>query len=287
MIHLMLEAEANGHDPLAKLEDVVKQAGKMFASQQDEFDEIVGDVRDIMTDYFNHPWEKDKVLKFIKREGRRAEHEFEVDVTPNIVLVGKLDAFATTPYRDKERWIVENKSFRQMPNDDHRWRNLQSNTYIRVNEMLNLPKVAGFCWNYIRTKSPTVPKLLKNGEPSQKRLDTLPTRLTRFFDDRDVDPKTLRRMIDTAKKNEGSYFIRIFTPVKKRVVDLVWRDIVETATIMAEGAWKWRAKTIGRHCEWCEFEPICRAELTGGDVNFIKKKEYYRNGDEDAPIEIG
>jgi hypothetical protein len=31
---------------------------------------------------------------------------------------------------------------------------------------------------------------------------------------------------------------------------------------------------IGRHCSFCDFEMLCRAEIQGSDVDYLKEREY-------------
>jgi calcineurin-like phosphoesterase family protein len=279
IVHEMLEAHANADDPMEKLTALVEGAGSMFSSQRDDFEDMIQDIEDIMTSYFEMDWGDDELM-FLPRKGRFAEHEFRVEIAKGIVLTGKMDAMAKT--KDKRRWLVENKTFTNMPNADHRWRNLQSNTYVRVNEMLGLPEIDGLCWNYICSRSPGVPKILKDGTVSKKRLNTTPARLARFFRENKLKAKDYPTLVRSTEANLKHYFARIFSAAKKATVDLVFKDLIETSLEMANNHGRLKAKTIDRHCEWCDYEPICRAELQKADVEFIKKKEYYVSGKEES-----
>src|SRR6478735_8963266 len=93
LVHEMLEADAEGDDPLEKLEEQVRGAGKMFSSEKQDFEDMVADAEDIMGDYFNVDWGA-KSLTYIRRNRKSAEHEFEVDLVKGIILEGKLDALA-------------------------------------------------------------------------------------------------------------------------------------------------------------------------------------------------
>jgi hypothetical protein len=267
----MIEADANGDDAFKHLDKLIRSQGQMFASQRDELEELVRDVRVIMEDYFDY-WKdaapKDR-LTFLRRKGKSAEHSFEVPLVDGIEVTGKLDAIAVNG--EKRRCLVENKTFRAMPSEDHRWRNLQSNIYFWCAKKLDIALDA-ICWNYIRSKSPTVPQLLKAGGVSKKRLDTLPAALRAFSKENRL--KLPPRMIETAAANRKSFFTRIYTRENKDVVKSVVRDFTETAVEIAELSGKRQAKTIDRHCEWCEFEAICRAELQRLDVDYVIKKEY-------------
>lgn len=147
--------------------------------------------------------------------------------------------------------------------------------------MLGWVNIEGTCWDYIRSKPPAYPQILKNGELSKRGLDTLPTRLLEFA--REHNLKVDKHTMESATKNRQRYFQRIFTPTKRGLVDKVFNDFLETAREARDLHGKSKSKNIDRHCDWCEFEPICRAELRGDDTSFIRKRDYYVS-ESDEPI---
>lgn len=272
LVHTLLEAHANGDDWEDKLTEVSKVEGKMFREELEAYGELIEDVRVIMTSYFaNWP---DKDLRFVRLNKRNAEHHFDVEIAPGINANGLIDAIGQTP--NKLRWIVEHKSFGNQgaPNEDERWRNLQSAVYIRIVDMLGWKAVDGMLWDYIRSKPPSFPELLKNGTVGKRLPDTLPERLASWLKTNKVSDDDKRTLVDHALSNRKRYFQRIFNPVKKQVVDRVFSDFVTTAQEMAERHGKVKCKNIDRHCSWCDYEAICRAELTASDVDFVKEREY-------------
>ncbi len=279
IVHQMLEADANGDDPFAVLDKVAKEQGKLFRAEVEEYGDIVADVRVIMEDYFAHHGERS--LVFIRKNGRAAEHEFEIELIDGINLTGKIDGVAKTP--NKLRWLVEHKSFSRMPNEDHRWRNLQSASYIRVMDILGWQSVDGTCWDYIKSKAPALPTTLKSGKVSQRGIDSLPTAILQYIENEGLELKDFKSMLVAVKHNRREWFPRIFTPVKKKVVDQTFRDVIETAREIAEMHGKTKARSLGRHCEWCDFEGLCRAEFLGLDVDHVKEKEYYVHVKTDDP----
>lgn len=269
LVHTMLEADANGANPYKALTAEVK-GQKLFNVEREELEGIATDVRWIMREYFEF-WEqagKDKELHFLKRDKKSAEHEIILDLATGITVVVKLDAVASNK---RGNWLVEHKTFKNMPSDDHRWRDLQGNLYKWAIDEVGI-KVDGMCWDYIRSKPPSTPQLLKDGSVSAKRLDTLPGVLLDFGKEQKV--KIPPRLLKTAEDNRSKYFTRTFTAFRSQTVKLLHADFVETAQEMARNHGNSKAMSIDRHCEWCEYEPLCRAELTGGDTKFIIKKEY-------------
>lgn len=277
MVHTMMEHYINGDDPFEYLDELAQKQGKLFASEIEEYGDIVEDVRVIMTEYFDY-WEakakakaSDK-LTFVRKNKRGAEHKFEIELMPDVLLVGKIDAVGKAK---NMRWLVEHKSFNQMPNEDHRWRNLQSALYIRVNDILGWEPVDGTLWDYIHSKPPAYPSILKSGKMSQKAINTLPTRVIKTLEEHDLDPKNFGTMMKAAEDNRARYFQRIFNPKKRKVIDMLYAEMMETVQEMVELSGKQKSRTIERHCDWCEYEPICRAMLQGDDPDWIKERFFY------------
>lgn len=271
IVHSMLEAYANGDDAFDKLDEINIKDMRLFQVEKEEYGEIIEDIRVIMTEYFLK-W-PDKSLMYLRQKGKGAEHHFEVEILPGVLLTGKIDGFAKSP--NKLRWLVEHKTFTRMPNEDSRWRNLQSSVYIRVSDMLGLPPVDGTLWDYIFSKPPAYPEMLKSGQMSQRGIDSLPTRVLQTLKEHRLKPKDFGTLIESVTANRNKYFQRIFTPDKPGVVDKVWKDLLETAQEMLDLHGKRKARTIDKHCSWCDYEGLCRGELQGSDVDYIKGREYY------------
>lgn len=280
IVHEMQEQEVMGNDPFDHLAMIEKKAGKMFRDDADEYGDLTKDIGFIMTDYYKYY--ENEPLTIVPVKKKMAEHPFEVTIAPGIVATGKLDAFVRS--KNKLLWILERKNHKDIPDEDERWRNLQSCVYTRLNEMAGVIKgVEGLCWDYIRTKRPTRPQLLKSGQLSKRALDTLPSAVLATCKDHKIpfaDPAA-RHLLSIARRNMSSYFKRIYTPTKKALVNIVFSDFVETAKEMKVLHGKSRVMTIGRHCSWCSYEPLCRARLRNLDIEFIKKKEYYRHEGKD------
>lgn len=270
LVHSVIETHASGADWRSVLRKAEKEQGKLFRAEYELYGDIINDVRVIMTDYFKFHEKND--LTYTRINGRRAEHEFRVRVDDGIVVVGKVDAFAK---RNQLTWLVEHKTFgKQMPSDDERWRDLQSSVYLWIGELLGWPQVDGLCWDYIRSKPPSQPQFLKSGNVAQRAIDTLPTKVREFCDEHDIGGKTKVRLLSMADKNQPRSFKRIFVPTKPDVVDNLVDDFLETSREMMDLHGKRQARTIDRHCSWCDYEPICRAELRGEDAEFIKEHDY-------------
>lgn len=268
----MIEAHAEGDDPFEVLDNINLRDQKLFKAEREMYGDIIEDIRCIMTEYFIH-WKSDRMF-YVGIKGKRAEHEFEVPITNRVILTGKIDGIVK---RDGLRLLAEHKSFNQMPSTDDQWRNLQSAAYIRVNDMMGWPELDGTLWDYIHSKSPTRPQLLKNGTIGKKAINTLPSRVIEVLKEHKLKERDYQSLIASAERNRTYYFKRITTPIKPQVVDAVFNDLVSTAREMESRHGECRERNIDRHCTYCDYEPICRAALQGLDVSYVKQKEYTKN----------
>ena len=276
IVHDMLEAHANGFDPFEVLEKVELEQGKLFQAEIDMYGELIVDIGYIMEDYFTYWGGRDKnSIKPIAINKKYAEHEFEIPIEgEGVLLTGKVDMFGKSI--DKLTWLVEHKSFNRRPSEEFRWVNLQSSVYIRVSEMLGWPSVDGTMWDYIHSKPPEMPKELKGGNISQAKIYTLPTAIKQFCSDNKLKVKDYPSLMKHAMENRSQYFYRVRNPMSAKVVDGIYSDFIDAILDMRDNHGKKRMRTIERHCQWCDYEPLCKAELLGHDTKFILKREYTR-----------
>lgn len=271
IVHSMLEAHANGDDPFVELKKINFKDAKLFDAEKEVYGNIVSDIGNIMDEYFDY-WADDD-LRAIRVNKRSAEHPFEIEIEPGLSFKGKIDEFDQT--KNKLKWLTDHKTFTKLPDEETRWINIQSSVYLRANDILGwIPNLAGTCWNYVKSKPPTHPELLKAGRLSEKNIDTLPTVVYEVMRKYKLKPKDYPKLIKMAEDNRSKYFFRIFTPVSKKVVDNIFNGFVDTAREMSKYHGTKTDKNIDLHCKFCDYSQICKAELTGSDVDFVKEREY-------------
>lgn len=283
IVHKILDADARGEDPFSELDKIAKDNKQMFREHREIYGDMITDIRYIMTAYYEY-WNKTPIHLLPHKNGKiitYAEHPYEIEFK-GFLLKGKIDGVAKSK---KMNWLLERKTHKTFPNTDHRWRNLQSAVYIRIIEMLGWwPNIEGTMWDYIRSKPPTRPMILKNGSVSTRELDSLPQVVIDTLEDEGV--KVPHELIAQQQTKLNTWFSRVYTPIKKPVVDKLFRDYIETGKQMRDlQGVKDRPRTIGRHCEWCQFEQLCRAAMQGSDEEFIKQHEYTRSDYEEADEE--
>lgn len=286
IVHSMLEEYANGGDPFEILNEIEKKDGKKFKRELEEYGDIISDVRDIMSSYFDY-WESSNdshsKLFFLRRGKKLAEHDFEIEIAPQIIFNGKIDGVVKT--QNKLKWVLEHKSFKKMPSEDFRWRNIQSSVYIRAIQMLGWwDNISGMCWDYVRSKPPTTPTLTKAKKISSKQILTLPITVERFLEENRMESELLEEM---GQNGLSQYFSRVFTPINSSVVDSIFKGFVDLSKEVADNHGTKNDMCIDQHCSYCDYEPLCRALMTNSDVDFVIKREYV-NEDEirESPKEL-
>ena len=109
---------------------------------------------------------------------------------------------------------------------------------------------------------------------SIREIDTLPDVVRAVAKEAGIKPENCAQLIQRATDNIPSYFKRIYTPLNSQVVEVLFDDFLITSREIMDQHGKRKEKNIGRHCSWCDFEQLCRAELTGSDVDYVKETEY-------------
>ena len=274
IMHDLIEVDLDGGDPLEKLEEIEAKDAKLFDEEIEEYGNIIDDIQVIFEAYRDY-WRKDP-LKPIPVEGKNSEHAFEIEILDGVFFNGRIDYLCKT---NKLNWLGEHKTFGSLPNDDHRWRDLQSCVYFRAVEMMGWigkKHLDGVCWNYINSKAPNEPKILKNGEMSAANTVTLPAVVRRVAkrEGLSLDDENVAIQLERSEERCHDYFKRIYTPINEDVVKFTWNGFVDTARDIAENHGKVDSMTTGRHCDWCEFDPVCRARIMNQDIDFVKEHQF-------------
>lgn len=275
IIHEMIEMMIEGKNPWKVLAEYEKQYKKLFAEQREMYGDLIGDIKRTMTWYF--VWWNADPIKYLAHPAtkKHSEHEFEVAIG-DVLFTGKVDSLGMT--RDKRVWLVEHKSMRTFPADDFRYTDLQSALYTRFLERTwKGLHIDGVAWNYIRTKPPQVPELLKSGELTKRDIDTIWPVYLEAVKGHKLDPNDYKDMQRKLVDKESSFFKRVYLPVNRSIVDNLYNETVATAHEMAElhDEPQMHTRNMTPMCsKQCEYYNLCQAELRGLDSDWIRKKEF-------------
>lgn len=268
----MIEFHIEGKPIDKAIEYIVKEERPhVFSAEVDEFDQIITDARTIMEAYFDF-WRGQK-LRYIPVAGRRTEHEFEYDIGDGILLEGIIDCVPETP--DKRRWIGEHKSHKVIPTEDVRMREIQPMLYSWAgSRALGIKNIVGVMWDYIRSKSPTVPEPLKDGSLSKRKIDTLPSVFLNEIKRLGLDPAHYSDKLGELDDRLSTWFKRVFMPINKDAMAQLVEETKVTGREMIRKAGVDKTRSISKDCSWCDYERLCHAELFGLDADSIRQREY-------------
>lgn len=272
ILHELLDARSQGAKRAGIagiLARYAKQFGALFREQRDEYgDDFLGDISRIYDGYealyANDGWEYEA-----------SEELLETDLAPGLRFVGRLDKRIVTK-ADGRRWIVDHKSHKVLPDESQRFNDYQILLYLWAwNREHPKEKADGVIWDYLRTKAPRVPEVLKNGQLSQaKNIDTDYATYVRELRRLALDPRPYQEFLaDLRKRSERKFYMRIPLPApSQEMTEAVVKDFTQTSQIMH--GLKVYPRTMTRECSWCEFYRLCSAELRGLDSKYIEKAEY-------------
>lgn len=183
-------------------------------------------------------------------------------------------------------WLVEHKTTKSVPESGLRIRDFQTVLYTKVLELTQGIHVDGILWNYIRTKDPTVPVLLKAGGVSRnKACDTTWEVYERTVQSAGLNPDDYEDMHEHLADRELTVFFPRFEHIIVTRPEILLEDYAITAQEMRRKRSDWErgvsnpVRTLSRNCSFCPYYRICEAAIVGGDesdvirMNFTSKKE--------------
>ena len=197
------------------------------------------------------------------------ELHFELPLMPGVVIEGYLDALV----EDEKGaiWPKETKTYKRNPDYDFLLLNTQSALYTwAVTEMGYSPK--GTLWDIIRAKEPGRPQFLKDGKVSKRGIDSTPYTVKKALREMGQNPEDYEDLL--AKVSYEDYCRRYPVRVNPTVVKGIMDDFKSTAREIMKSGDKLRDRNLGKGCAWCDYKPLCQADLMGLDTEFIQKKQF-------------
>lgn len=255
--------------PLDVLEKYRRKYRVLFREEQERYGDIVGDIKRIYEGYErkyqDDPWKY-----------TASEHLLTIDLIKDVRYIGYIDKKVID--REKRRWLVDHKAYRFIPNDDDRFSDLQNVFYIWANDVQH-PKedIVGFCWDYLRTKPPTIPELLKSGELTKRKdIDSDYYTYLKAIRDNDLRERDYREILERLKKASSRFYRRIYLPSpSKEMIKHAVDDAKSTAAEIRDYGGKIVDRNMTRDCpKMCEYYNLCQAEYRGLDAKFVRKSEY-------------
>lgn len=270
----MLDERVAGKDPFKVLRKYEKEYAKLWLQEKEEYGDVIGDIRRLVEAY-----ERKYANEGLKYLG--TEVPIEVPLVQDIVFKGYVDKSVVDP--EGRKFLMDHKSHANIPDDDQRFSDLQEVLYIWAWNKIN-PKdpVTGFIWDYIRTKAPTIPEQLKNGQLTQRaNIDTDYWTYLAEIRRLRLDPAPYADTLMRLKKQSDRTFVRITLPNPPKVMlKTIVDELVDTA-LQIHSKKPATDRNMTQLCpSTCEFYNLCQAEVRGLDANYIRKSEYEERKDD-------
>lgn len=133
-------------------------------------------------------------------------------------------------------------------------------------------------YNEVRTKVPTVPKLLRAGGLSKaKAIDTDEYTYQKAIHDNNLDPSEYSEILQHIATNEKTRFFRR-TPIPKDppVLRTTLKEFVDTAIEIQRAEKENRyPRSFDHSCKYsCDYKDLCIAELHGADIKSIIRQNF-------------
>jgi len=283
-IERKIDSSYDGPDPWDVLEEYNETYSAYFEEERDKYGDIVGNCGQIFEGYLRK-YRKDTLTY------EASEIKIELDLSElgsnaiPVIFIGFVDKIAVD--QQKRRWIMDHKFMKSIPDGEARFSELQLLLYVWTYGMqAPSEKIDGVCWDYARSKPPTVPEVLKSGELSKrKNLDCDPYTYLKTVRKHGLDDKNYVDMLEHLAGKEDTFFERVFLPLPNTdmVVEVVSDFLQTTAEIQAKREDGRCARSMSPfNCATCDFRPLCEAEVRGLDADFIRKSEYEERGSHDG-----
>jgi hypothetical protein len=269
ILHEMIDARASGKkDPMNILEKYAVKYRRLLREEKEMYGDLIEDCRAIFLAYCRH-WQDDGLT-----------YEFTeipafTDLTTNIRYGATIDKIAVDA--KGRRWLMDHKSHKNFPGEGQRMSDIQLVLYVWAwNRWQPSHQVSGIIWDYIRTKRPTVPELLKDGTRlSKAKIDTDYPTYMRAIKEAKLDPKDYADILNKLKTQPSPFFERVRLPnPSAKLIESIVQDAHDDATMIAALGKVLKTRNLSRDCDWCEFQPLCMAEIRDLDVSFIRKTQY-------------
>jgi hypothetical protein len=136
-------------------------------------------------------------------------------------------------------------------------------------------KCDGVLWDYIRTKPPAVPELLKAGGLSKrKNIDTDEATYLKAILENGLNPDDYSDMLQLVRNTKkSSFFKRVYLPNPSvGMVKEVVADFFDTAEEIQNA--KKFPRNMTKDCRSCSYYQICSLEIRGLDSDLVRKQMF-------------
>lgn len=273
-IHDLLQHHYDGEDWKDRQNVLTKEFWALFEEEREDLGDLPSECKQIMRAYVRKYKNED-------RQYRVVDSELDEIVTlPNGLQLNVIIDLIMEDSRGG-LWAWDHKTRKNFDDDESMMRDPQLTLYFYALELMGYKPMRGVVYNEIRTKPPSIPKLIKTGGLSKARIDTTAEVYMAEIRKHDLDPSDYTDILQRLMRTKSDAFFRR-TPLpkdppvlKQMVKELSW-SVNEMNRAIKKNQFP---RTYDKNqCKWdCEFSDICLAELYGGDPEPLIKQGFERS----------
>lgn len=165
-------------------------------------------------------------------------------------------------------WCIDHKSTRTIPSiDSFRAMDFQLTIYPWALARQYGVHATGTMYNYLRTRAPTIPKQLKSGLLSKRKIKTDELTFRRALKEYDLEVEDYQDQLAAARRSTADFFFRARVPRNKYATVNVVRDMVATAIHL--NTYRFPLRNVTPNCERCDFLELCQTRMFGLDDTMV------------------
>ena len=270
-MHELLQYHYDGHDWREAHEIRTRDFNMLFDEEKEDIGDLPTECERLMTNYLVHWKKEDRLFRVVDTELD------EVLTLPNGIQI-RVIIDKIIEDRSGGLWVVDYKTGKNQLDPDWMLLDPQLGRYHWSAEYMGYTPLRGVIYDEIRTKAPTLPKLLASGKRLEQRKNlqcdvyTYYREIKRLGLDVGAHAKFLRHL----KSQNSQWFRRTPLPKDPPLTKRLIQETIMTAREMK------RAEELGqfprtptKDCKWdCAYRNLCIIQLTGGDIKPLIKMNF-------------
>lgn len=272
-VHELLMVHGDGEDWQARHKELTKEFYKLFEEEREDLGDLPTECYWLMKRYLKH-WEaEEKRYRIIDTEldeiielPNGLRFQMIVDVIKEHKKTGRLIAW-------------DYKTRKNFADSDSMLLDPQLTRYFYGLQKMGYKPLVGVGYDELRTKPPTVPRLLKTGGLSRaKSIDTDLFTYMSAIRTNGLDPSEYQEILSHIARNQKDrFFRRTILPKDPPMVKAMMKDllIAQAEIQVAESKGRFARTYIPNDCRWsCEMKELCIAQLHGSDISSMIKMNF-------------
>jgi PD-(D/E)XK nuclease superfamily len=270
-IHEIFKAHYRGEDWSKKFNQLIKEKWDPLFDEEKEYygEDFPQSVRELIELHMEFYSKLDKKWKIVKCEEKiSVPTKFGFPINFIVDLIVK---------EGKYNILVERKSHKKIPDAKVRLFNVQPHSYCYLLQKTQGIKIDQILWDYLRTEPVTAPQVKKNGELSERSIDTDQMTVRKVLKAHKIPEKQYSDLLKSLPKSISLERYRATPNIK--VGEVFVRDWIER--VLRFKNHKRITRRFVKDCGWdCDFYELCMLDMEKKrDRGIYIKKHFNKRGE--------